>query len=301
MKSSALLALTAFIWGVAFVAQSVGMDYVGPFTFNAVRSLLGGLVLLPFIAFRDRRNGRNNGAAAVDGKEAGGLNRTLLAGGVLCGLALCVASSLQQIGIGYTTVGKAGFITAMYIVIVPVLGIFLKKRTGILVWISVALAAAGLYFLCMTESFSIGKGDLYVLACAVVFSVHILLIDAYSPRVDGVKLSCLQFLVCGVIAGMAALIWEKPDMTAILAAWAPILYAGVLSCGVAYTLQVIGQKGMNPTVASLILSLESLFSVLAGWILLGQRLSLREITGCILMAAAIILAQLQPVVHENLT
>ena len=288
-KNSLLLALTALIWGVAFVAQSVGMEYVGPFTFNSVRFLIGGVVLLPMVLL-SRRKG--NGEVVSKGVREAGQKGDLLLGGCLCGLALCVASCLQQIGIGYTTVGKAGFITAMYIVIVPVLGMFFKKKTGWLVWVSVALAAAGLYFLCMTESLSVGKGDLYVLACAVVFSVHILLIDYFSPEVDGVALSCVQFLVSGVLAGAAALVWEQADLSSILSAWAPILYAGVLSSGVGYTLQVIGQKGVDPTVASLILSLESVFSVLAGWGLLGQGLSGRELMGCGLMAVAIVLAQL---------
>ena len=283
-KNSLLLALTALIWGVAFVAQSVGMEYVGPFTFNAVRFLIGSVVLLPLV----RRSRQKQDTSVTDSLP----KRDLILGGILCGLALCVASCLQQIGIGYTTVGKAGFITAMYIVIVPVLGIFFKKKTGWLVWVSVLLAAAGLYFLCMTESLSVGIGDLYVLACAVVFSLHILLIDHFSPKVDGVALSCVQFLVSGVLAGVAALVWEQPDLSAILSAGAPILYAGVLSSGVGYTLQVIGQKGVDPTVASLILSLESVFSVLAGWALLGQRLSGRELVGCGLMAVAIVLAQL---------
>lgn len=291
IRSSALLALTALIWGVAFVAQSVGMDYVGPFTFNAVRSLIGGFVLIPCIALLKSKQKSKNGGL---GEDVGGKSshRDLVIGGILCGLALCIASCLQQIGISYTTVGKAGFITALYIVIVPVLGIFMKKRTGILVWVSVALAVAGLYFLCMTESLTVGRGDLYVLACAFVFSLHILLIDYFSPRVDGMTLSCIQFFVCGLLSGVGALLWENPSLSAVLAAWAPILYAGVLSCGVGYTLQIIGQKGMDPTVASLILSMESLFSVLAGWVLLGQSLSVREIIGCVCMAAAIVLAQL---------
>lgn len=284
-KNSLLLALTALIWGVAFVAQSVGMEYVGPFTFNSVRFLIGGVVLMPLVIHSKQKQ---DTSAITDL----GQKRELIRGGILCGLALCVASCLQQIGIGYTTVGKAGFITAMYIVIVPVLGIFCKKKSGWLVWVSVAMAAVGLYFLCMTESLSVGMGDLYVLACAVVFSVHILLIDHFSPRVDGVALSCVQFLVSGTLAGLAALVWEQPDLSAILSAWAPILYAGVLSSGVGYTLQVIGQKGVDPTVASLILSLESVFSVVAGWILLGQGLSGRELVGCGLMAVAIVLAQL---------
>lgn len=295
-KNICLLVLTALIWGVAFVAQSVGMEYVGPFTFNSVRFLIGGLVLIPVVWGSQKNNTVKTGDNGVDFRKnretSRNKKRELFVGGLCCGLALCAASCLQQIGIGYTTVGKAGFITAMYIVIVPLLGIFLKKKTTWLVWISVVLAVIGLYFLCMTESFQIGQGDLYVLACAVVFSIHILLIDYFSPRVDGVALACLQFLVSGVIAGVAAVIWEQPDLSAILSAWAPILYAGVLSSGVGYTLQVVGQKGVDPTVASLVLSLESVFSVLAGWVLLGQGLSGREWMGCGLMAVAIVLAQL---------
>ncbi len=295
-KNIFLLALTALIWGVAFVAQSVGMEYVGPFTFNAVRFLIGGGVLLPVVLLSQKNNDvkADHGKAGLAKVSGDRHNQRweLLVGGICCGLALCVASCLQQIGIGYTTVGKAGFITAMYIVIVPLLGIFFKKKTSWLVWVSVVLAAVGLYFLCMTESLRVGRGDLYVLACAVVFSVHILLIDHFSPKVNGVALSCIQFFVSGFIAGIAALIWEQPDLVSILAAWAPILYAGVLSSGVGYTLQVVGQKGVDPTVASLVLSLESGFSVLAGWVLLGQGLSGREWMGCGLMAVAIVLAQL---------
>ncbi len=293
-KNTLLLALTALIWGVAFVAQSVGMEYVGPFTFNAVRFLIGGLVLLPLVVFSKKKNASNaegTVSGLVEETETYHRGGALFWSALCCGVALCVASCLQQIGIGYTTVGKAGFITAMYIVIVPLLGIFLKKKTTWLVWFSVILATVGLYFLCMTESFRVGRGDLYVLACALVFSMHILLIDHFSLRVDGVSLACGQFLVSGVIAGVAALLWEQLDLSSILAAWAPILYAGVLSSGVGYTLQVVGQKGVDPTVASLVLSLESVFSVLAGWILLGQGLSEREWLGCGLMAVAIVLAQ----------
>ncbi len=290
-----LLFLTAVIWGVAFVAQSVGMEYVGAFTFSFVRCIIGGLVLIPCILFLDWLKGREKGKAGFGGADRldkAQERRTLLTGGVCCGVALCVASNLQQFGIKYTSVGKAGFITAMYIVLVPLLGIFLKKTVGLKVWISVALAVAGLYLLCITEGFSIGGGDLLVLLCAFVFSIHILVIDYFSPKVDGVRMSCIQFFVCGLISGVGMLIWEKPDVHAILQAWLPILYAGALSCGVAYTLQIVGQKGMNPTVASLILCLESVVSVLAGWLLLGQKLSARELSGCALMFAAIILAQL---------
>lgn len=287
LKNSLLLLLTATIWGVAFVAQSVGMDYVGGFTFNMARSLIGSAVLLPVIWFM----GRNSSKKAEEAQGSSS-RKDLLWGGMACGILMCLASNFQQFGIKYTTVGKAGFITACYIVLVPILGLFLKKKCSPFIWLAVAMSVAGLYLLCITDGFSIGKGDILVLICAVLFSFHILVIDYYSPKVDGVKLSCIQFLVCGILSGIPALIFEKPEMCAVLTAWQPILYAGVMSCGVAYTLQIIGQKNMNPTVASLILSLESCISVLAGWVILGQQLSAREIAGCVIMFAAIILAQL---------
>ena len=287
LKNSLLLLLTATIWGVAFVAQSVGMDYVGGFTLNMARSLIGSAVLLPVIWFM----GRNSSKKAEEAQGSSS-RKDLLWGGLACGILMCLASNFQQFGIKYTTVGKAGFITACYIVLVPILGLFLKKKCSPFIWPAVAMSVAGLYLLCITDGFSIGKGDILVLICAVLFSFHILVIDYYSPKVDGVKLSCIQFLVCGILSGVPALIFEKPEMSAVLTAWQPILYAGVMSCGVAYTLQIIGQKNMNPTVASLILSLESCISVLAGWVILGQQLSAREIAGCVIMFVAIILAQL---------
>ena len=291
-----LLLLTAAIWGVAFVAQSVGMDYVGPFTFNAVRSLLGGIVLIPCIVLLKRINAGSKDTAGVAECESGdpaGQRKVLLTGGVACGALLCIASNLQQFGIMYTSVGKSGFITAMYIVLVPVLGIFLKKKAGIKIWCSVAIAVGGLYLLCMTDSgFSIQKGDLLLLLGAVIFSFHILTIDYFSPKVDGVKMSCIQFFTCGILSMVCMFLFEQPQIGAILQAWMPIVYAGVLSCGVAYTLQIVGQKGMNPTVASLILSMESVISVIAGWLILHQKLSGRELLGCVLMFAAIILVQL---------
>lgn len=296
-KSPMLLLLTAVIWGVAFVAQSVGMDYVGPFTFNFVRCIIGGAVLIPCIFLLDSLKRKEAASGKTSGRTdniASGAwrQKELFVGGVCCGVALFVASNLQQFGIQYTTVGKAGFITALYIVLVPLIGIFLKKTAGVKIWISVFLAVAGLYLLCITEGFSIGMGDFLVLLCAAVFSVHILIIDYFSPKVDGVRMSCIQFFVCGLLSGVGMLLCEQVSLGAILQAWMPILYAGVMSCGVAYTLQIVGQKGMDPTVASLILSLESVVSVLSGWLLLGQTLSLREFGGCILMFAAIILAQL---------
>ena len=286
-KNACMLILTAFIWGTAFVAQSVGMDFLEPFTFNGVRSLIGGIVLLPCIFLIRRINARSGEA-----EKAEGTRKDLVLGGILCGLLLFAASSLQQIGIVYTTAGKAGFITAFYIVIVPVLGIFLHKRIGWKVWAAVVMALAGLYFLCMTEELTVGKGDLYLFLCALIFSVHILVIDHFSPRVDGVKMSCIQFFTCGIVSLIPMFAWETPGVDNLLAGWMPLLYAGVLSCGVAYTLQVVGQKNVNPAVASLILSLESCFSVLAGWLILGEKLTMREFAGCVLMFAAIILAQL---------
>lgn len=279
MRNSLLLLLTAFIWGAAFVAQSVGGEAVGCFTFNGVRSLIGALVLLPVIWLMDAKKKEDQ--------------KTLIMGGICCGVMLCIASNFQQFGISFTTVGKAGFITAMYILIVPILGLFMKKKPGLQVWLGVVLAVMGLYLLCMTsESFSLSKGDFLVLICAGFFSLHILIIDYFSPKVDGVRMSCIQFLVCGILSMVMAFIFETPEVSVILSGWLPILYAGVLSCGVAYTLQIVGQKNMDPTVASLILSLESVFSVLAGWLILNQTLSLRELSGCVLMFLAIILAQL---------
>ncbi|MDE6830986.1 MAG: DMT family transporter, partial [Lachnospiraceae bacterium] len=218
--------------------------------------------------------------------------KELVLGGIACGVLLFGASSLQQLGIQYTTAGKAGFITACYIVIVPVLGVFLGKRIGWKVWLAVATALVGLYFLCITEKFTIGKGDVLIFVCAIVFSLHILVIDYFSPKVDGVKMSCIQFFVCGIVSLPFMFVLETPKVGAMLEGWMPLLYAGVLSCGVAYTLQIIGQKNVHPAIASLILSLESCFSVLAGWIVLGERLSAKESIGCVLMFAAIILAQL---------
>lgn len=285
VQSSLMLFLAAVIWGVAFVAQSVGMDYMGPLTFNGARFLIGGVVLLPLIRYREHQKKAEQKKETCSGKE-------LLTGGICCGLALCAASLLQQYGIMYTTVGKAGFITTLYIIIVPVLGIFLHKKIGPRIWIGAVIAVIGMYLLCISGGFSLNKGDSLVLMCAVIFSVHILVVDYFSPRMDSVKLSCIQFLTSGVICTAGALLVEKPAFGALLAGWMPVLYAGVLSCGVAYTLQVVGQKKVEPTIASLILSMESVVSVLAGWFLLNQKLSGRELAGCGLVFAAVILVQL---------
>ncbi len=288
IRNSLLLLLTAVIWGIAFVAQSAGMDYVGPFTFLCVRSLIGGAALLPVLWFLERQKSDTQKQKERTPEK----RRLLIKGGILCGLALCFASTFQQYGIQFTTVGKAGFITACYIILVPIAGLFFGKRCGLNIWIGVLLAVGGLYCLCITETLRIGKGDILVLICAFIFSAHILVVDHFSPLVDGVKMACIQFFVCGLVSGAGMLLLEHPAISDILMAWQSILYAGLLSSGVGYTLQIVGQKGLNPTVASLILSLESVVSVLAGLLILHQTLSGREILGCVLMFAAIVLAQL---------
>ena len=250
MKNAFMLLLTAFIWGTAFVAQSVGMDYLGPISFNGVRNIVGGVALIPCVALFQKLNGKSEAVNVYKRED-------LLKGGITCGLLLFLASTLQQMGLQYTTAGKGGFITAFYIVIVPMLGIFLKKRIGWRVWLAVGIAILGLYYLCITETLSIGKGDILIFMCALVFSLHILVIDHFSPKVDGVKMSCIQFFVAGIVALPFMFIFETPTISGIIAGIYPILYAGVLSSGVAYTLQIVGQKNMNPAIASLILSLES--------------------------------------------
>ncbi|MEG2931844.1 MAG: DMT family transporter, partial [Ruthenibacterium sp.] len=251
-RSNLLLLLTAFIWGCAFVAQSAGMDYVGPFTFNTARNLIGGLFLLPCIAFVDRLNGRKIslwGSASATKQQ----RKTLLLGGIAAGCVLAVASGLQQYGIQYTTVGKAGFITALYIILVPLLGLFAGRHPGARVWAGVALAALGIYLLCITQDFSIGVGDFYVFLSTLGFALHILVIDYFSSKVDGIRMACIQFFVCGVLTAVPMMLFEQPSVPALLSAWAPLFYAGVLSCGVGYTLQIIGQKHTPPTVASLLM------------------------------------------------
>ncbi len=297
VSSAILLFLAAFIWGVAFVAQSVGMDYVGPFTFNGCRFLLGGLVLTPFAVIREGKYRRSKLYINMTEDEQKEHKRTTFWGGLSCGVAICIASCFQQMGMLYTSVGKAGFITALYIVLVPVAGIFMKKKASGIVWVGVVLAAIGFYFLCITESFTIAYGDVLIFLCAVCFTFHILIIDYFAPKADGVALSCIQFWFSGIVCMGIALFKETPEFSAIIAAKIPILYAGVMSCGVAYTLQIIGQKNMKPAVASLILSLESVISVLAGWVILKEVLTKRQLLGCVLVFSAVILAQI-PVKNE---
>ena len=285
IRQNVLPVLAAFIWGTAFVAQSVGADYVEPFTFNAARSVIAFLFLLILCLVRRKIQKGSVESATKSWKD-------LAIGGTCCGVALTVATNLQQKGLETTTSGKAGFITALYIVIVPILSIFLKKKAPRAIWLSVVLAVAGLYCLCITEDFTITSGDFYILLCALCFSVHILVIDHFTQKVDGVELSCVQFLVVTVLSAIGMLATETPSVEALrMCAW-PILYVGIFSSGVAYTLQILAQKDSNPTVVSLLLSLESVFATLAGAVILHDRMSGKEYLGCVLMLVAVVLAQL---------
>lgn len=308
VRNSIFLIITALIWGIAFVAQSEGGKAVGPYTFNCIRSFIGGAVLLPVIFLLGKmdnkeRSENNEHSHNLDIEDRRGNHKKLITGGILCGLMLFLASTSQQLGMYYgVSAGKAGFLTACYILIVPIIGIFLKKKCGVNVWIGVFLALMGLYMLCMDGRLSIKFCDILVLQCAFLFSIHILIVDRFSPFVNGVKMSCIQFFVCGTLGIIPMFVVDMkhsldgirqllPLLTS-SEAWIPILYAGVLSCGVGYTLQILGQKGLNPTIASLLMSLESVFSVLAGWIILGETMKGKEILGCVFIFIAIILAQL---------
>ena len=288
-KNVALLFLTALIWGTGFVAQSAGAEHVSPFAFNFIRCILGGSTLFIYLKIRDRkRNMKNDVHREMVQRD----KKMVYMGGILCGIVLCIGMALQQISIAYTSVAKAGFVTGLYILLVPILGIFLRKRVDMRIWCSTLIALVGLYFLCITENFSIHIEDIYMLICALFFAIHILVIDFFTPKVDGVRMSCIQFFVCAFISGILMLAFETPNIASILNSWFSIVYAGVVVCGVAYTSQIMGQKGTDPTTASLVLSLETVVSVLAGFLILGEGLTLRELIGCILMFGAIVLSQL---------
>lgn len=281
-----MLFLAALIWGCAFVAQSVSMDYIGPWTFTCIRSFIAGITLFCLMpVLKDHQNNKQHNDKQIRQK-------TIL-GGILCGCALCAASMFQQYGIMETTVGKAGFITALYVIIVPFMGIFLKKKIHPIVFVSALLSLCGMYLLCMKDSLSLSKGDSLVLICAFLFAVHIMVIDHFSDC-DGIVISCIQFFTAGVICLIPMIVLEHPELSSIKSALIPILYAGIMSSGAGYTLQIIGQKTVEPSTASLILSLESVFAALAAWVLIHESLSFREILGCLLVFIAIILAEIGP-------
>lgn len=283
--------LAAFIWGTAFVAQDLCADSIGAFAFNATRYFIAVLALLVVILISNKLKKNKPTLTAQEKKAA---NKQLWLGGLCCGAALAIASNFQQAGlVAGTDAGKAGFITALYVVLVPVFGLFFKRKVSLPTWIAVVLSVVALYLLCIKGDFSLAPGDLLVLVCAVCFAVHILVIDHFTAYCDGVKLSCLQFLFAGIISTICMFIFEDVDFAAILSCALPLLYVGIFSCGVGYTLQILAQKDSNPTVVTILLSLESVFAVIAGAIILKQQMTVREYIGCAIMFAAVILAQVQ--------
>ncbi|MDT8393296.1 MAG: DMT family transporter [Bacteroidales bacterium] len=283
LRSDSLLLLTSLIWGLAFVAQRVGMDFVGPFIFNGIRFALGALVILPFIFF--------SGRAGKTSSTISASNKYLFRGGLILGLAVFGGASLQQIGLVYTTAGKAGFITGLYVVFVPLLGLLRKQFPHFTVWIAALLAAIGMYFLSVTENFTVVLGDLLVLIGAVFWAVHVLIIGVMSPKVNALKLAFIQYVVCSVLSIIVAIVVESNTLEGILRATIPILYGGVLSVGIAYTLQVIAQKKAPPAHAAIILSLEAVFAAIGGWIILDEELGTRQLLGCGLMLLGMLFAQ----------
>lgn len=288
IQGNIILLITALIWGTAFVAQSSGMEHVPPLTFNALRSFLAVITLAIFILIRNKVTKKSENKLA---KKI--FCKAVLLPGVLCGIALTIATNFQQFGILYTTVGKAGFITSLYIIFVPIIGMFMGKKVKLNIWISVIISLVGFYLLCVNKTdFSIELGDILVFIGALFFAIQILIVDHYGSQIDGALLSCLQFLVVFVITIIPALIIERPSIEGISGGLGSIIYAGVLSSGVAYTIQIIGQKKVQPVVASLILSLESVIAAIAGVIILHETFLPREIIGCIILFGAVILSQI---------
>lgn len=318
LKGNLMLLTTALIWGTAVVAQKSGMEYIGPIAFNGIRTLIAGLFLIPIGIFFNAKqspadsSGNDSADLSPEEKKAGNKkeNKLLITGGIICGLALMLGGNLQQIGLFYTTAGKTVFITSLYVVMVPLLGLFLKHKVRPVIWLCVCASLTGLYLLCIPAGGNFGhinKGDILILIGGLFFAIHILAIDYFSPKVDGVKLSCIQFFVSGILSIMImfpldpALGFELPDFSAIMDSCFTLCYAGILSCGVGYTLQVTGQAYTDPSSASMILCLESVFGLLAGMILLGEAMSVREVIGCIIMFAAIVVAQLPAKTKQNNT
>ncbi|MCL1854627.1 MAG: DMT family transporter, partial [Clostridia bacterium] len=304
LRANLLLLLTAFIWGVAFVAQDIAMDSLPPFAFNGIRMAVAGLVMIPCIAFLDRRNKirgnlwaqceppRQSHQRHLREERSAYESRLVVVGGLCCGVALFGGSAFQQLGIRDSTPGKAGFVTTLYIVLVPLAGLLRDRRIRISLWLAVALSGIGLFLLCFTDRFTIATGDLYLVFGAVFFTAHILLVDHFAPRVDCARLSCVQFFITAILCLPVAALFEQPTWQGIWDGFLPILYTGALSGAVGYTLQMVAQRDTSPTVASLLMCLESVFAVLAGWALLGHTLTLRELSGCAAMMGGIVLAQL---------
>jgi drug/metabolite transporter (DMT)-like permease len=286
LKYDLVMLIAAAIWGFAFVAQIEGMKNVGPFTFIAVRFALGALSLVPLMILFWEKFSDNHLVRKSNSK-------LLLQGGIIAGILLFLGASFQQVGLQYTTAGNGGFITGLYVVMVPIAGIFWKHRTGVMTWIGAGLAAVGLYFLTSAGTVEMSLGNWLVFVCAICWTLHVIAIGSYSPRVDSIKLAFIQFALCSFLAFIVALIYEKFVLQEIMNAALPIIYAGVFSSGIAFTLQIVGQKVAPPAHASIILSLESVFAVLGGWLLLSETLGYRSIIGCVLMLCGMIMSQLR--------
>ena len=280
IKGNLIMLLTALVWGIGFVAQSAGMELIGANTFNGIRMLVGSLVLLPLAILSRKKS-----------KELS--SKTLLIGGIVCGCLLCAASTIQTWALAYTTAGKSGFITAMYIIFVPIIGIFMKQRITARTIICALIAVFGMYLLCVSGNVgSVNFGDIMTLVCAIIFSFHIIAVDYFSPDVNAVQFSCLQFFVCGIINILLMFLFENPSFAVIKECTIPILYSGLFACGIGYALQPVGQRYAEPTTASILMSMESVFALLSGIIILGDAPSITELIGCFIMFAAIILIQL---------
>ncbi len=286
---SSLLFLTAFIWGFAFVAQTVGMDHIGPYTFNTSRLVLGSVVLVPW-AVMDIKKERKKFSIGEDDRQK---IRKSLKASVICGIVLFIAMALQQFALIYSPVANVSFLTTLYILIIPIITLFMGKKQGIKLWIAIVIAVAGMYLLCIKEGFHLAFGDSLAISCALMFSVQILCVDHFVGSSYTILLSCMQNLVAAAISFVFMVIFEGINLEGLLSAMLPLLYTGILSTGVAYTTQMIGQKYVKPSVAALIMSLESVIASVAAWALLAQHLSLKEIIGCVLVFAAVILAQME--------
>ena len=295
LKGSIALIIATILWGSTFVAQSIGMDHIGPFTFQALRCLMGGLFLLPVIAIADRLTPKNDGKTYFSRWQ----DRTLWKAALLCSIPLFLAVNLQQVAIVDTDAGKSAFLTAMYIVFVPILGIFRGEKPSKWIPVSVLLGVAGLYFLSCVGVTSVAVGDLLLLGCALAFAAQILFVDMFVQRVDCLRLNCLNCFFCGILSGIVMIFAEEPTWAGIQGSFGALAYAGILSMGIAYSLQIIGQKDLPPATASLLMSMESVFAVLSGWLVLSERLTPWEGIGCILVFAAVILSQLPDTANQK--